>query len=168
MLYDYIYDMKTYSPFLNFLYRSMLMVEGISGRHIEGAQMIILKNKHILLIKPTYRPHWELPGGKVEKGEAPETAAVRETKEEARIFVKKIARKLGMYSDHYLNRSVLIHVYIAEIWEELDLWKPGLEIAQRGFFPLHDLPEDISQATLLRIKELSLGNDKEFSGEWQQ
>ena len=159
--------MKAYSPVLNFLYRSLVTVEGITGRRIEGAQMIVLKDNHVLLIKPTYRPHWEFPGGKIEKMEAPETAAVRETKEEARIFVKKIARKLGTYTDQYINRSVIIHVYIAEIWEELDLWKPGMEISRRGFFPLNDLPEDISQSTLLRLKELAMHSDKEFAGEWQ-
>jgi 8-oxo-dGTP diphosphatase len=36
----------------------------------------------ILLIRPSYKPGWELPGGYVESGETPTQAAVREVQEE--------------------------------------------------------------------------------------
>ncbi|MFF3337870.1 NUDIX domain-containing protein [Streptomyces flavidovirens] len=37
---------------------------------------------HVLLVNPTYKPAWDLPGGMVEANEPPEDAAVRELKEE--------------------------------------------------------------------------------------
>ncbi len=159
--------MVRYSPVLNFVYLSMLFAEGVIGRHFVGAQTIMLKGNSVLLIKPTYRNTWEFPGGKVENGEAPETAAVRETKEEARIFIKKIERKLGTYTYRFMKRECVIHVYVAKDWDELDLWKPNMEIAERGFFPVDNLPPDISPATKLRISELFSGSDKEFSGDWE-
>lgn len=36
----------------------------------------------VLLVKPTYKDGWDLPGGYVEIGESPKQAAVREVKEE--------------------------------------------------------------------------------------
>ncbi|WP_248959209.1 NUDIX domain-containing protein [Sphaerisporangium perillae] len=36
----------------------------------------------LLLVKPTYKPLWEFPGGMVDAGETPWEAAVREIKEE--------------------------------------------------------------------------------------
>ena len=36
----------------------------------------------VLLVEPTYKPDWEVPGGIVEEGESPRAAAVREVREE--------------------------------------------------------------------------------------
>ncbi|GAB7044181.1 MULTISPECIES: NUDIX hydrolase [Catenuloplanes] len=36
----------------------------------------------VLLVEPTYKPYWEVPGGTVEAGESPHAAAAREIREE--------------------------------------------------------------------------------------
>ncbi len=36
----------------------------------------------VLLVQPTYKPHWDVPGGYVEPGESPSAACVREIREE--------------------------------------------------------------------------------------
>jgi 8-oxo-dGTP diphosphatase len=41
----------------------------------------------VLLVEPTYKDHWELPGGAVEAAESPYDAAVREVTEELGIVV---------------------------------------------------------------------------------
>ncbi|MDI3420391.1 NUDIX domain-containing protein [Streptomyces luteolus] len=45
---------------------------------------VILRNLdgHILLVNPTYKPGWDLPGGMSEANEAPDDTARRELKEE--------------------------------------------------------------------------------------
>ena len=158
--------MITYSPILNRLYKMLIGVESLFGIKINGAQAMVFRGNEILLIKTTYRPYWEFPGGKIEPLEAPESTAVRETKEEAHVFIKKIARKLGTYKDKRIYTTITIHVYVASEWEELPLWKPGLEISDRKFFPLSALPEDISPATKKRIAEYQSGEHREFSLEW--
>ena len=41
----------------------------------------------VLLVEPTYKPHWELPGGTVERDESPHAAAAREVVEELGVVV---------------------------------------------------------------------------------
>lgn len=48
-----------------------------------GVGAILLNSEqHILIVKPTYREKWLLPGGIVEADESPGAACVREVKEE--------------------------------------------------------------------------------------
>lgn len=52
-------------------------------KHIAGAGAIFRDaDGGILLVKPSYRETWEIPGGGLEHGEDPWAAAVREVKEE--------------------------------------------------------------------------------------
>jgi 8-oxo-dGTP pyrophosphatase MutT (NUDIX family) len=44
----------------------------------------------ILIVKPTYRTDWLLPGGMTEKDEAPATTALREASEELGIAIKPL------------------------------------------------------------------------------
>lgn len=37
---------------------------------------------HVLIVEPTYKRHWEIPGGEVERGETPRGACARELHEE--------------------------------------------------------------------------------------
>ena len=48
------------------------------------ASGVVFENEtgEILLVKPTYKDYWSVPGGVIEKDESPMAAALRETKEE--------------------------------------------------------------------------------------
>lgn len=48
-----------------------------------GAAMLLRDEEdRILLVEPTYKDYWELPGGSVDQDESPYSTAVRELKEE--------------------------------------------------------------------------------------
>ena len=49
---------------------------------LRGAQIALWHGEEILLIRSSYRPCWELPGGGVRPGESPRDAALRECREE--------------------------------------------------------------------------------------
>ena len=40
------------------------------------------EKKELLIVKPTYKPYWSIPGGIVDNNESPRQACVREVKEE--------------------------------------------------------------------------------------
>jgi ADP-ribose pyrophosphatase YjhB (NUDIX family) len=60
---------------------------GRYGR-VEGANVLATDGEgRILVVKPTYTRDWMLPGGRVERGETPHAAAIRETREETGLEV---------------------------------------------------------------------------------
>ena len=53
-----------------------------------GAGALFLNEQgQLLLVNPTYKPQWEIPGGIVEENESPRTACIREVKEELGIVL---------------------------------------------------------------------------------
>ena len=59
-------------------------------RRLEGAHVLATDDEgRILVVRTTYLgPEWMLPGGRVERGETPHAAAVRETREETGLDVR--------------------------------------------------------------------------------
>lgn len=54
---------------------------------------------------------WEFPGGKIEAGESPWEALVREIKEETNVTVTGSGELLGIFSHDYGDKRVLLHVF---------------------------------------------------------
>ncbi len=63
---------------------------------MQGANTVILDEHRVLLQKRADFHIWALPGGRVEPGETPEDAAIRETFEETGLHVR-LERKVGVY-----------------------------------------------------------------------
>jgi 8-oxo-dGTP diphosphatase len=51
-------------------------------KRIAASVLFTGSDGRILLVEPTYKDYWEVPGGAVEAGESPRAAAVREVGEE--------------------------------------------------------------------------------------
>ena len=83
---------------------------------------IIDANDQILIAKRPNKKHlsgfWEFPGGKVEKGENPENALVREVKEELNIDIdNKCIAPLTFSEFNYEKFHLLLLLYVCRRWE---------------------------------------------------
>jgi 8-oxo-dGTP pyrophosphatase MutT (NUDIX family) len=107
----------------------------------------------VLLVRHTYRPGWFFPGGGVEKNETVELALIRELQEEAGVAVEGAPSLFGVYSNapNFPNDHVLF--YQIASWRAVAPANDG-EIAERGFFPLHALPDGVSGGTRQRLAEV--------------
>lgn len=60
---------------------------GLPRKRMGAGVLLTHPDGRVLLVEPTYKDHWEVPGGAVEADESPRAAAVRELAEELGIAV---------------------------------------------------------------------------------
>ena len=113
---------------------------GANGPQLEiptvlvSAVILVDRDNRILLAQ---RPEgksmaglWEFPGGKVEVGETPETALVRELEEELGISTKNSCLAPFTFASHsYLKFHLLMPLFICRIWDGTPQPKEGQKLA---------------------------------------
>ena len=84
---------------------------------------------------------WEFPGGKVEEGERPETALIRELKEELGIDVTESCLAPLTFASHaYENFHLLMPLYVCRRWKGIAQGMEGQELKWAYAKDLRDLP----------------------------
>jgi ADP-ribose pyrophosphatase YjhB (NUDIX family) len=111
----------------------------------------------VFLIRHTYVPGWQLPGGGVEVDETLEKALEREFFEEGNITFTAPAMLKSMHFNRRASRRDHVGFYLIEDFVQSAPKTPDREIAESGFFPLDRLPQGVTPATLRRIAEVFHG-----------
>jgi len=84
---------------------------------------------------------WEFPGGKVEEGERPETALIRELKEELGIDVTESCLAPLTFASHtYESFHLLMPLYVCRRWKGIAHGLEGQELKWAYAKELRELP----------------------------
>jgi 8-oxo-dGTP diphosphatase len=119
------------------------LAAGVLFRHADG---------RILLVKPTYKDGWEIPGGYVETGESPRAAAVREVREELGLDVDLADMLVLDWAPHPAEGDKLLLIFDGGQLDDATVSRLALaqhEIANAAFFPVDRL-FDVMPARLAR------------------
>jgi 8-oxo-dGTP pyrophosphatase MutT (NUDIX family) len=108
----------------------------------------------VFLIRHTYVPGWQFPGGGVERGETTVEALERELQEEGNITVTGPMALKSLHFNRQASNRDHVAVYLVEAFEQTAPKLSDREIAEAGFFPLDRLPDQTTPATLRRITEI--------------
>jgi 8-oxo-dGTP pyrophosphatase MutT (NUDIX family) len=110
----------------------------------------------VMLVKQSYSPGWILPGGGVEKGELLIPSAIREIQEEAGIMAEGPLVLHGIFSNEATFPGDFVCLYILRQFRR-EAWKPDHEILEAKFFPVAQLPSDITDGSRRRLEEIVNG-----------
>lgn len=123
-----------------------------------GVRAAVLNDAgEVFLIRHTYTPGWQMPGGGVETGETLTEALAKELREEACIRLTGPAQLFGIYFNRKVSRRDHVALYIVRDFVVDQAKKPDMEIAEARFFPLDALPQGLTPATRRRLAEIIEG-----------
>lgn len=101
---------------------------GVSSSIAVAVAVITDEQQRILITqRPFHVPHggcWEFPGGKLENNESPETALIREIKEEVNLDIQE-CKSLGKIVHHYNDRTVELIVFHVNQYSGVALCNEG-------------------------------------------
>ena len=119
-----------------------------------AAAAIVDDDGRILLVKENYdRRRWNFPGGRVEPGEAPQDAAVREAREETGVDV----RVDGIVGIYRLDNGFLATLFAATIVRGTPARPQTGEIDEVGWFAPDALPSPVSNLLHHAIADVARG-----------
>lgn len=145
---------------------------------LERAQCLVMRNKKILMVKLRLsedgNEFWCIPGGKIEEGETPEEAAIRELKEECCVE-GKILGVLCAYENTF-EETIFAYNKVYSYLVDIDDQEPGIGVEPEydegildvSWLSLDEIPERdrvfLWMAGLVSIREfknevLNWGND---------
>lgn len=115
--------------------------------HTSGVKIVVRRGDEVLLVRHTYgrRSEWDLPGGFINDGEAPQDAALRELEEELGVHAQRPVA-LGTILQRSSGRRDTVHGFAAEV-DGAPLALDDGEIAQARWFAHDALPEETTPYT---------------------
>lgn len=124
-----------------------------------GARGVVYdtERRSVFLIRHTYVPGWQLPGGGVEHGETMLEALTREVREEGNIELTAPPVLASIHLNRHVSRRDHVALYFITAFRQTAPMTPNREIAEAGFFPVDALPDDVTSGTRRRIRETVFG-----------
>jgi ADP-ribose pyrophosphatase len=156
---NYIYQGKI----LNLLCDDALLPDGRPCKreiieHSGGACVLYIKDGCVLLVKQFRYAYgeciYEIPAGKLEKGEDPALAAARELEEEAGVKAENLVRLFTLYpTPGYTNEK--IYVYFAENGTQTERRLDDDEFLTAEYIPLQTVKKMLDEGEICDSKTLA-------------
>ena len=113
--------------------------ETMAKKRMTASALFLNRTGEVLIVKPTYRPEWLLPGGLVEEDESPRQACAREIQEELNLTISFTQLLCVEYlSDDTKQTESVQFVFYGGILEEVQLPSiilPEAELSEYRFVP---------------------------------
>lgn len=124
-----------------------------------GVRAVVLNEAEgkIFLVRHTYVPGWQLPGGGVERGETFGQTLAKELREEGNIELTAAPELFALYKNSHASPRDHVALYICRDFKQTAPRKPDMEITETGFFDLENLPEGTTASTRKRLAEVLHG-----------
>jgi mutator protein MutT len=113
----------------------------------DSAFAIILHSRYVLLVKARDKNNWQLPGGRLEPGETPAQAVVREVREETGLRAR-VGRLTGRYRR---EDGSVVRVYAVRARGKLAGARE--EILEQRWVRIREAKEMVGQHTRRRLVE---------------
>lgn len=130
---------------------------------IVGVRVFLVQEGQVLLVRHSYEDLWFLPGGGAKRGETLEQAARREAHEEVGAEIQDM-RLFGMYTN--LKEYKTDHIAVFEAIGFTTSTAARGEIAEIRWFPLGNLPANLSPGQRRRIEEYRSDAHPPTSAAW--
>ena len=108
----------------------------------------------VFLVKHTYVPGFQLPGGGVETGETALQALERELHEEGNFRLTAKPELKSVHFNRHASKRDHVLLYLVTGFSQEGAKLADYEIAEAGFYPVDKLPEDTTVGTRRRIAEI--------------
>ena len=123
--------------------------------HVSAVALVDTDGRVLLAQRPEGKPMaglWEFPGGKIETGETPEQALIRELHEELAIdTAESCLAPIGFASHSYDDFHLLMPLFICRKWQGIVAPKEGQKLKWVYAKQLRDYPMPAADIPLIPI-----------------
>jgi ADP-ribose pyrophosphatase YjhB (NUDIX family) len=116
----------------------------------------------VMLVRPTYKPDMDIPGGFVEPGETPYQACVREVREELGIRPPIGRLLVADWAPHPAKGDLILFVFDGDVLGPETLARITFadhELSAYDFHPVDELDEMLIDRLARRVKAAALARD---------
>ena len=129
--------------------------ESLPKKRMSSGAIFFNEEGHLLIVKPTYREYWLIPGGATEEDESPRAGCIREVKEEINLDVvpDRLLCVDYMSRDNEKNESVHFIFYGGMLTPQRigAIHLPAEELSEYRFAPLEEALSLLSPRLARRI-----------------